>query len=275
MQQTTWRGVFAGLMVLACAAPSVAQAPPEPPGDVTSLAKTTQNPVSDLISLPFQFNFNTGGDLEQRTYFNLNFQPVVPFKMTTNWNAIARTILPINSVPGPDGTRYSGVGDIQEQLFFTPAKPGGIIWGVGPAFSFPTATATPLETGTWAAGFAAVVLKMTGPWVLGSLVTQFWPLSDAAGDPETDIFLVQPFVNYNFSRGWALSFSPNITANWNAPSGQEWTVPLGIGFTKTTVFNARPMNVGVTYYYNVARPDGSAAQQLRFAISLLYPERKK
>jgi hypothetical protein len=55
--------------------------------------------------------------------------------------------------------------------------------------------------------------------------------------------------------------------------GQEWTVPLGVGVT-TTVFNARPLNVGVQYYYNVERPDGAAGQQLRFIVALLYPTRR-
>ncbi len=48
-------------------------------------------------------------------------------------------------------------------------------------------------------------------------------------------------------------------------------VPLGVGVTRTTVFNHRPMNLGVQYYYNVERPDGSAGQQLKFVVSLLYP----
>ena len=50
---------------------------------------------------------------------------------------IARTIVPINSFPGSDGLRYSGVGDIQEQLFLTPAKPAA-----------PAATAQPALTRT-------------------------------------------------------------------------------------------------------------------------------
>ena len=251
-----------------------AQEPAQPAHDVSSLAKATQNPVGDLISVPFQFNFNSGGDLEDRTYFNVNFQPVMPFKVTADWNLIARVIVPINSLPGAEGTRYSGVGDIQAELFFTPAKPGKIIWGVGPALSFPTSTATGTETGTWAAGPTAVVLKMTGPWVLGGLVAQWWPFSDAGGDPETNLTLIQPFVNYNFGKGWALAFAPIITANWNAPSGDEWTVPLGFGISRTTVFNRRPMTLGVQYYANVEHPSGSAGHTLRFTVSLLYPTAK-
>jgi hypothetical protein len=32
----------------------------EPKIDATALAKQTQNPVADLVSIPFQFNFNRG-----------------------------------------------------------------------------------------------------------------------------------------------------------------------------------------------------------------------
>ncbi len=85
---------------------------------------------------------------------------------------------------------------------------------------------------------------------------------------------MQPFINFNFGKGWALAFAPLLTANWDAESGNEWTVPLGFGISRTTAFNKRPMTLGVQYY-NVERPDGSAASQLRFAISLRYPKAKK
>jgi hypothetical protein len=250
-------------------------AQPDAPTDATALAKATQNPVASLISLPFQFNFNTGGDLEDETFFNLNFQPVMPVRVTSNVNVIARTIVPISSAPGPGGTRFSGVGDIQEQLFFTPARAGAFVWGIGPVFSLPTATAVPFTTGTWAGGVGGVLVHNAGPFVLGGLVTQFWPLSDAGDEVETDLLVIQPFINYNFGGGWALSFAPLITANWNAPDDEQWTVPLGLGLTKTTVFNGRPMNVGFQYYNNVDRPEGSAGQQIRIVVALLYPERPR
>jgi hypothetical protein len=116
-----------------------------------------------------------------------------------------------------------------------------------------------------------VVVKMAGPFVLGGLVNQYWPLHDDGGDPETDRFVLQPFVNYNFGKGWAIAFAPLITANGNAEEGQGWTVPLGLGITRTTVFNRQPMSLGVQYYYNLERPDGAASSQLRFVVSLLFP----
>lgn len=258
------------VLLLVGHAPLSAQAP-EPSHDVNDLAKQTQNPVANLTSVPLQFNFNTGGDLEARTFLNLNVQPVIPFKVSEHWNVIARTIVPIDTFPVADGTRSSGVGDIQEQLFVTPAAPKGMVWGLGPTFSFPTATTDHAETGTWGIGPTAVVVKTTGPWVLGGLISQLWPLADSGDAPEMDLLTVQPFINYNMGSGWALAFAPIITANWGASSGNEWTIPIGVGITRTTVFNRRPMNLGVNYYYNVVRPDGGAGQQLRFVIALLYP----
>jgi hypothetical protein len=260
-------------LTLGFAGSSRAQQPAAAAPDETDLAKKTQNPVGDLISVPFQFNFNTGGDLNDATFFNLNIQPVIPFKLTEDWMMIARLIVPIDSVPGTNGLSYSGFGDIQAQLYVTQSSPGQFIWGVGPVFSFPTATAPPVRTGTWAAGLGAVGLTTSGPWVVGVLINQYWPVSDTGGEPKTNLFVLQPFANYNFGHGWALSSAPIITANWDGSTGNQWTVPLGIGITKTTVFDGRPMNLGVQYYGNAKKPQGSAGYQLRFNLSLLYPRK--
>jgi hypothetical protein len=259
----------ATLLQLAPFAPLVGQKPED---EATRLAKATQNPVADLVSLPFQFNFNTGGGFDDATFFNLNFQPVVPVKgVLKKYTVILRTIVPYLSIPTPVGTRQGGLGDIQAQLFATPAESGKIIWGVGPIFSFPTATNDLARTGSWAIGPTAVVLTMTGPWVLGGLLNNLWTFSDDGGSPEVNQLLFQPFVNYNFGKGWAASFSPIITANWDAADGEEWTVPLGAGISKTTVFNRRPMSLSMQYYHNVEHPTASAGDQLRFQISFLYP----
>jgi len=261
--------------LLLAGAPVFAQQTPSlPTEDVTALAKKTQNPVGDVTSVPFQFNFNTGGDFHDQTLVNLNVQPVIPFKASDNWSVIARTIVPINSVPAPDGTtRYSGVGDVQEELFVTPAIPGKIIWGAGPLLSLPTSTVTGSETGAWGLGPAVVVVSMRGPFVFGALLTQTWTIAHSDTYTEIDLLLLQPFVNYNFGQGWAVSLAPVVTANWKAKSGEQWTVPLGLGITRTTVFDGRPMSLGVQYYNNVERPQGAPGQQLRFSVSLLYPRK--
>jgi hypothetical protein len=54
----------------------------------------------------------------------------------------------LNDTPGSSLKGTSGLGDIQESLFFSPTKagPGGIIWAAGPVISFPTATEDILGT---------------------------------------------------------------------------------------------------------------------------------
>ncbi len=265
------------LLILPLSAAMLAQTPPTPPAaepDATGLAKETQNPVGDIVSVPFQFNFNSGGVYKDQTFFNLNFQPVIPIHLTPKWTFIARTIVPIVSIPTTDGVSYSGVGDIQEQTFLTPARPRGIIWGIGPAFSFPTATAFPAKTGTWAAGPSIVLLATPGPFVLGSLFVQLSPMTDSNGSPRVNNFLWQYFINYNFGKGWALSTAPSITANWDADRSQRWTVPVGGGLSRTLVFQRQPMTLGFQYYYNPIRPDNSNSTTLRFNVVLIYPQKR-
>lgn len=243
----------------------------EHPVDTTELAKKTQNPVSDLVSLPFQFNWNQGGGFADATAFNLNFQPVAPIKFE-RFTLIARTIVPYLSYPAGGSERATGIGDIQEQLYFSPANPGKLIWGVGPMFSFPTATNNFAQSGSWAVGPGAVALTMTGPWVIGALVNQYWTYYDEGGDPEVNLFVFQPFINYNFGKGWALSFAPLWTANWDAPDGEEWNIPLGLGISRTTVFNKRPMSFAAQFYRNVEHPSSGAETQIRVVVSFLYPK---
>ena len=63
--------------------------------DETELAKKTQNPVADLISIPIQsnFNFNYGANRD-KSQIVTNIQPVVPISLNEDWNLIARTIVP-------------------------------------------------------------------------------------------------------------------------------------------------------------------------------------
>ncbi len=254
--------------------PIVTLAQEQPPPNATELSKKTQNPVSDLISIPFQFNFFSGGGLGKESSLLLNVQPVVPFKTTTGYTLIARTIVPYVTVPAPSGTNQSGLGDIQEQLFVTPATPGDIIWGIGPVFSFPTATNSAVSTGDWGFGPAAVALQINGPWVYGALINQIWTIAGPGGPSEVNILTFQPFVNFNFGVGWAISTSPLITANWSGPHGTQWTVPLGLGITKVTTIGKRSVSLGLQYYNAVARPTAAGRDQLRLILSLLFPAPK-
>lgn len=118
-----------------------------------------------------------------------------------------------------------------QSLFFSPAKTGRLILGIGPVFQFPTSTNDQLGQGKWGAGPTAVILTIKGPWVFGALANNVWSFASADNTdrPQVNRLTFQPFVNYDFRRGWYLTSSPIITADWKADHGEQCTVPLGGG----------------------------------------------
>jgi len=255
-------------LVLVCATPPVwAQ------HDDAELAKKTQNPVADLISVPFQNNVNFGVGPHDDVQYILNIQPVIPFKLTEDWNLISRTIVPLIYQPelAPGVGEVFGLGDIQESLFLSPAKPGKVIWGLGPIFQFPTATDDSLGQGKWGAGPTAVALTVHGPWVLGALVNNVWSFAGDSDRRDVNQMLLQPFVNYNLPDAWYVVTAPIITADWEADGDDRWTVPIGAGVGKIVRLGKLPVNAQASAYYNVVRPDNAAEWQLRIQIQLLFP----
>ena len=78
------------------------------------LAKLEQNPVGNLISVPFQNNTNFNFGPEKGTQNVLNIQPVIPISIDNEWNIITPTILPVISMPalGPGIDSINGFGDM-------------------------------------------------------------------------------------------------------------------------------------------------------------------
>jgi hypothetical protein len=241
--------------------------------EATKLAKETQNPVASLISVPFQNNFNFGVGPDRVTQWILNVQPVIPISLNEDWNLITRTIMPIINQPSlADGVRSAfGLGDINPSLFFSPAKPSKFIWGVGPTWTMPTATDSMVGAGKWDAGPTVVALTMQGPWVIGVLANNQWSFA-GWGPHSINGMLVQPFINYNLDKGWYLTTSPIITANWNAEDSDVWTVPLGCGVGRVFRIGKQPVNVSLAAYDNVHTPVNGPDWQLRFQVQLLFPK---
>lgn len=237
----------------------------------TQLAKQTQNPIADLVSVPLQLNFDSGGDFGDRSMTILNIQPVLPVPLVGEWMMIARTIIPLVSVPDTrSGNSDGGLGDIQMELFFSSGQHGSFMWGLGPTVSIPTATLDAVSTGSWGLGPAGVAVFDVANWVLGGLVTQTWTIADYGDDRDINQMLIQPFVNYNFGRGFAATMAPKIIANW--ADNTDWIVPIGGGVSWTTKIADQAVNLGVQYYNNLERARGGADNEVRFIVSFLFPK---
>jgi len=238
----------------------------------SNLEQQIQNPIASLISVPFQNNvdFNTGP--YDRSRNTLNIQPVIPFSLNEKLNLITRTIVPIISQPtGMDDSEF-GLGDVNLSLFLTPAKPSKVIYGGGVALGLPTASNEFLGTEKWSAGPSFVVLVQPKGWTIGALAQNTWSYAGADDRGDVNFFFSQVFATKNLSKGWYVNSAPIITANWEAPSGEQWTVPLGAGFGKLFRLGKLPINAQAGYYYNVVTPEFGADSQFRFQIVLLFPK---
>jgi hypothetical protein len=214
----------------------------------------------------------------ERASNTLNIQPVIPLHLSTKVLLISRIILPI--VYQPDltntGGGSSGVGDLNPSFFFSPAQPGKLIWGVGPAFVLPTATQRAVGTGKWSVGPTAVGLVQPGPWTLGVLASQVWSFAGPDDRASVSLMTVQYFVNYNLPDAWYLSSSPILTFNWKAPASEEWVVPVGGGVGKIFRLGKLPLNGVVQGFYNIRPSDSQSigSWQLRVQLAFLFPAKK-
>jgi hypothetical protein len=274
---TTMRRRVAVVMVLWGGSAALAAIPATARAEMSAeeLAKLAQNPVGNLISLPFQNNTNFDVGPEKGTQNILNIQPVYPIHIDPEWNVITRTILPVISQPalGPGDGRTNGIGDLQFSAFLSPANPGRWIWGVGPVIQAPTHSDT-LGNDRWGLGPTFVVLHIEqgSPWVYGVLVNNLWSIGSGNGSPSYNNGLVQPFLNYNLPGGTYLSSAPILTVNWKAAGGDRWTVPVGGAVGRIFHFDKLPVNAQIGAYWNAARPDFAASWQLRAQVQLMFPK---
>jgi hypothetical protein len=179
------------LLLLVLSAPVRAQ-------DDSELAKKTQNPVAELISAPFENNVRLGVGPQDDVQYILNIQPIVPFRLTDEWNLISRTIVPVIYQPelAPGAGETFGLGDIQLSVFLSPARPGAVIWGAEMVLQFPTATDDVLGQEKWGAGPTVGVLTIQGPWVIGALTNNVWSFAGDGDRKAINRMLLQPFVNF-------------------------------------------------------------------------------
>lgn len=273
------RRVFAAtVLTLTCALATVqplraAERTPVEREKREELAKAAQNPVAAMISLPLQNNIDFGAGPEEGWKWTVNVQPVIPFKVNEDWNLITRTIFPViyqSELVEGTGSVF-GLGDATSSLFLSPSKAGNVIWGVGPIFLFPTATDNMLGSDKWGAGPSLIVLTMPGNWVVGGLLSNIWSFA-GGGDNDVNLLSGQYFVNYNFKQGWYFTSQPIITANWEAESGEEWTIPFGGGFGRVFKMGDQAMNMNLQAYWNAVKPTNGPDWQLRFMVVFLFPK---
>ena len=247
MKHLTRLSLHCALAVLAmppgAAAQGAAETAAGPEG--ADLAKQLSNPISSLVSVPLQYNFNDGyGDGSGRQSF-INIQPVIPFSISPNWNVISRTIIPLVDQDDlrPGSGSESGLGNVTQSFFFSPKEPtsGGLIWGIGPVLQIPVGS-DDIAPEQWGAGITGVALKQSGPWTVGGLANHVWSISGSDEFGDQSATYLQPFVSYTTPRATSFTLNTESSFEWES---EEWSVPINFVVSQVVKLGDQPMQLGV------------------------------
>ena len=226
------------------------------------------DPLANFTAVNFQ-NYYIGDLTGPAGDANQFFLRVAqPFKLfNVKW--LGRLTLPVNTFPSPpDFDSKTGLGDLN---IFTAAiidvgNPA-ISFGVGPLFTFPTATETNLGSDKWNIGIANVFFDGRSPkFQYGYLITYEHSF---AGDSDRDTVsrgAFQPFGFYQLGKGWYLRGAPIWFYNFE---NGDFNIPLGLGAGKVIKTNKIVYNFFLEPQYIVASEgDGQPEWQLYFALNL-------
>lgn len=267
----------------------------------------TQEQITEMINNPlgelwlfFTQNdtYSYGGDAldklnkDNRIMNSTLLMPVIPFQLTENWKVIARPVIPINSFDVPNDVsfipgippqirvgfeRETGLGDIVLMTALGTnemVKPPNI-FGFGTTMMFDTASDDELGTGKNSIGPMAMAMHIDDKWIYG-LIAQHWESVSGDGD-RNDVSLsdLQYIGRYRLSPETNIGFSPNIRYNWEADSGDRWSIPVGLGFDTMISIGPVPAKIGIEFYHYIEQPDPFGAEwQIRFFLAPVIPSPK-
>ena len=245
------------------------------PSAEAELAKKLSNPVANLISVPFQNNFDFGIGPRNAFKYTVNIQPVIPVSLNDDYNVIIRTILPViyaqGSVPGQHD--HSGLGDVTQSFFFSPKAPvGGWILGAGPVGLYPTATDNALGSEKLGLGPTVVVLKQDKGWTYGFLGNHIWSVAGDQDRAYVSSTFLQPFVSYTTKKFTTYSLNSESTYDWN---NTQWSVPFNLTVAQLVKIGKMPVQFQFGPRVYVERPNKPVVGPdwgLRFSVTLLFPK---
>lgn len=239
---------------------------------VEDLAKKHANPVSDIISVPFQFNLDCCLGQTEGHMYTLKFQPVYPFNLSAKWKLITRTILPVvyrepKTVGGDDAF---GLDDTLQHFFFSRRhKYTGHTVGFGPVINWPTGTNSQIDSGKWSAGPTFVLFHQHGPWTMGTLTHHIWSFANAGHTDASRVSMTQlePTLAYTWKNATSLTLSSEAKYDWT--KGQ-WNIPVNLLLSHIYHFGDQPVSLGFGGRVYVATPPGGPTWGLRAVVTFLF-----
>lgn len=252
---------------------------------VDEIALKLADPNTTLGTLNFNWDYiSYKGDLpgaNDQSAYKMTFQPILPYPISEGVNFYLRPAVPIifkQNVPvtNPDGTldyrnSHIELGDIGFDAAIGKTHSNGMIVVAGMQGSLKTATDDALGTRQWLLG-PELLVGYGAKWGFASiLVGHLW---DVAGtnDYSTNLTTGQYFYTIALKNGWQFGASPTFSYNHNGPKDSKWTLPLGVGIRKTTIFNGQPWKFALEYWQYVKQADEFGPDyQVRFVVTPVVP----
>jgi hypothetical protein len=241
--------------------------------DKADIAKKLANPIANMMSVPFQYEFSRGVGLNQGgSEQTLLFQPVAPFDLGGGDIFIVRPIVAgaretsIEYAPGKSFSGY-GVASVTLESFYAPNTNSSWIWGIGPYAQSPSGNSGRFGSQQTGAGVTAVVLNRQGPWTYGLLGYQSWNMGGNPAFGTQNNLYGQPFVAYTTKDAW--TYTANMEAQYNYDTHRT-SNPLYVGVSKLEVFDGVPISFGAGPIYYVSNtPGGPSGWGGRATVTLV------
>lgn len=243
-----------------------------------AIAKELSNPATSLASLNFNFETYTGDDGFMKQ--NISFQPAFPIKLDGGAVFAIRPLFGM-TIEDTGNTTETSFNNISGDIMYGKTFATGTVLLGGVYLSAPTSTADSAQE-NWVGGPEALVAQIL-PWgVLGAFVSHATDLN-APKDKgmlgvavETDVTNFQYIYAVSLGGGYMLSASPTISYNWNYDEQSQlndrltsaWSIPVGVGISKTTIVGDMPLKLGVEVQYFVEKQrDSDADFMFKFKVS--------
>lgn len=237
------------------------------------ISRQLANPNNDLAKLTFKNTYRWyKGDLpnaDSQSNYTMLFQPVFPFGLGTTEQGDKKVFFLRPAIPlvfsqpyyDPDKSDSWGgetaFGDISFDAALGITKKNGLILAAGVITTLPTGTATQTTGGQYRMGPELLVGRMSEWGLVGFFPYHQWNIAGARGSYEKrhakySTTNIQLFAVHTAGNGWTFGSTPITAYDWET---DQWTVPLQVNITKTTLLNNRPWKFELEVAYYVAQAD--------------------